>query len=103
MVPTTAEIRNFLNETLNDEELNTLCFDFFPEVFERFSSGMTKGQKIILLIEYCQRREAMADLLAALQKVRPEQYERFLPAGRCVHPWLKREPHRLHLFGKRVR
>jgi hypothetical protein len=29
MVPTTAEIRKFLTELFNDEELTSLCYDYF--------------------------------------------------------------------------
>ncbi len=75
----TADIRRFLIEAFSDEELSTLCFDFFPEVSDDFAVGITKGQKIQLLIEYCQRREVVPNLLAALQRVRPEQYEKRFP------------------------
>jgi hypothetical protein len=35
---------------------------------------MTKGQKIQLLLDYCERRDKMPNLLAALQEERPDQY-----------------------------
>ena len=43
--PSTADIRQFLAESFNDEELSTLCFDYFRDVYDDFASGMTKGQK----------------------------------------------------------
>jgi formylglycine-generating enzyme required for sulfatase activity len=83
-LPSTAEIRQFLTEAFNDEELTALCFDFFPEVKENFAAGMTKQQKILALLEYCQHREVMPNLLAALQRVRPEQYKRRFPQAQRV-------------------
>ena len=74
MTPTTADIRRFLVNTFSDEDLKTLCFDYFRDVYDDFTTGMTKGQMIQLLIERCVRREALANLEAALRAERPDQY-----------------------------
>ena len=73
--PSTANIRKFLTECFSDEELTTLCFDYFRDVYEEFARGMTKGEKIQLLLDRCVRREAMPNLLAALHIERTAQYE----------------------------
>ena len=73
--PNTADIRKFLTEFFSDEELTTLCFDYFRDVYEDFAAGMAKGQKVQRLIERCDRREAMPNLLAALHAERTTQYE----------------------------
>ena len=67
MAPTTADIRRFLVNTFSDEDLKTLCFDYFRDVYDDFTAGMTKGQMIQLLIERCVRREALTNLEAALR------------------------------------
>jgi formylglycine-generating enzyme len=77
--PNTADIRQFLTEAFNDEELTTLCFEYFPEVHDNFALGMTKAQKVLLLLDYCQRREIIPNLIAALQRARPGQYEKRFP------------------------
>jgi formylglycine-generating enzyme required for sulfatase activity len=77
--PSTADIRQFLIEAFNDDELTALCSDYFRDVVNDFASGMTKGQKIQLLIGYCQRRDVIPSLLAAIQRARPEQYEKRFP------------------------
>ena len=59
MTPTTADIRRFLVNTFGDEDLKTLCFDYFRDVYDDFTTGMTKGQMIQLLIERCVRRDAL--------------------------------------------
>ncbi len=74
MPPTTAELRRFLTAAFSDEELKTLCFDYFRDVYDDFAAGMTKGQMIQLLIERCDRRAALANLEAALRAERPDQY-----------------------------
>ena len=74
MTPTTADIRRFLVDTFSDEDLKTLCFDYFRDVYDDFTTGMTKGQMIQLLIERCVRRDALANLEAALRAERPDQY-----------------------------
>jgi serine/threonine protein phosphatase PrpC len=51
-------------------------------VRDNFTTGMTKTRMIELLLDYCQRREIMPRLLAALERDRPDQYrQRF---GRAV-------------------
>ena len=64
-------------DAFNDEELTTLCFDHFPAVYEAFGSGMSKGDKILRLLDYCVRREQVEALLAAVEKANPVQYRRF--------------------------
>ena len=76
MAPTTADIRKFLTELFSDEELTTLCSDYFRDVYDNFAAGMTKTQKIQLLLDHCQRRDLMPNLLAALERDRPDQYRK---------------------------
>ena len=83
-LPTTADIRKFLTEAFSDDEFTTLCFDYFPQVSEGFTSGMTKWQKVQLLIEYCQRHDALPNLLAALERTRPEQFKKRFPQSAHV-------------------
>jgi formylglycine-generating enzyme required for sulfatase activity len=77
--PSTADIRQSLFDFFNDEELTVLCFDFFREVHDNFASGMTRAQKVQLLLDYCDRRTIIPNLLAAIQRARPEQYKERFP------------------------
>ncbi|NJN99159.1 MAG: hypothetical protein HC875_36225 [Anaerolineales bacterium] len=54
-----------------------LCYDFFPEVHQTFGGGMTKGQKIQQLLDYCKRQDRLADLLQQVQARNPAQYRQF--------------------------
>jgi len=72
--PHPADIRGYLTNAYSDEELTILCSDYFRDVYENFATSMTKGQKIHLLLDRCQRRETLPELLAALERDRPQQY-----------------------------
>ena len=73
----TAAIRDLLIAAFSDEELTTLCFDHFRTVYDNFSSDMSKGHKIQLLLDYCTRYERIDSLLKLVQERNPEQYARF--------------------------
>jgi formylglycine-generating enzyme required for sulfatase activity len=72
----TADLRRFLVDAFNDEDLKIFCFDYFRDVYDDFTTGMTRGQMIQLLIERCVRRAVLPSLEAALRKERPDQYEK---------------------------
>jgi len=76
MPPSTADLRRFLVEAFSDEELKALCFDYFRDVYDAFSTGMSKTQMIHIMIERCDRRDALASLEAALRAERSDQYEK---------------------------
>lgn len=83
-----ADIRQFLITYFNDEELTGLCFDFFHEVYQNFAADTTVGRKALHLVDYCQRRDRLPDLLAVLKKQRPEAYRRVF--GRRSKPEIRR-------------
>jgi formylglycine-generating enzyme required for sulfatase activity len=74
MTPTNADLRQFINQRFSDEELETLCFDYFPEVAADFGGGMSKNRKAIRLIGYCENRSLLPNLYAALEKERPSAW-----------------------------
>ena len=76
MIPTNPALRQFINQFFSDEELETLCFDYFPEALNEFGGGMGKNRKVIALIGYCERRERLADLHAAVARERAEAWNR---------------------------
>ena len=76
MPTNTADIRQYLTSSYSDEELIMLCADYFRDVYDNFAVGMTKTAKIQLLLDHCQRRDLMPNLLAALERDRPEQYRK---------------------------
>ncbi len=83
---TTSDMRNLLTKAFSDEEITTLCFDHFRAVYENFSTGMSKGQKIQHLLDYCERRKEWPVLLTLLHRERPEQFAAFLDASGAASP-----------------
>jgi len=73
----TAAIRDLLIAALNDEELTTLCFDYFRPVYENLAAGMGKGQKIQRLLDYCERHNRIPKLLDRVRQVNPSKYTEF--------------------------
>jgi sulfatase modifying factor 1 len=74
-----ADIRQYLIDAYSDEELMVFCTDYFRDVRNQFTVGMTKGYMIELLLTYCLDHDRITILLAALKKDRTEQYQRRFP------------------------
>ena len=54
MIPTNPDLRKFILQFFSDDELETLCFDYFPEAANEFGGGMSTNRKIIVLIGHCE-------------------------------------------------
>ena len=55
-------------QRLDDVDLNTLCLDYFPKVFDKFSGALRRDEKINLLLEYCYRNPEEGQRLEELLK-----------------------------------
>ena len=73
-----AAVRQFLQEHLTSAELEAICLDYFRDVYNEFAPGMTNSQRIQLLLDYCDKRGRLDSLLAAVRRVQPEMYRRYL-------------------------
>lgn len=73
----TAAVRELLLAAFSDEELATFCFDYYRPVYENFTAGMSRPQKVQMLMEQCERRGGMAALLERVKVANPYQYQKF--------------------------
>lgn len=74
----TAAIRDLLDQALSDDELNTLVFDHFRPIYDKyFSAGLTRQQKTQILIEQTARRGEIEQLLAHVREINPAQMTPF--------------------------
>ena len=73
----TEAIRELLTAALDDQELTALCFDNFPDVYDKFGDGFGRAIKVQLLLDYCRRYLTFDKLLRIVQRKNPRQYERF--------------------------
>jgi hypothetical protein len=71
----TKMIREFITDSFSDEELVTFCYDYFRDIYEQFATGMSKPAKVQRLIEGCERRGALPNLLTALRAERTELFD----------------------------
>ncbi len=70
-------IRELLSEAFSSGEVSTLAFDLFHEVYQEFTAGMTRSQKIKMVIEEASKKGRMPELLAYVQRQNAYQYGRF--------------------------
>lgn len=73
-----SALRALLMAAFSDEELTTLCFDHFRTVYDDFTTGMSKGQKVQRLLEFCSRHQEVQTLLTLVEQANPTQYQRYL-------------------------
>ena len=88
-------LRRFLLRYFGDQEITNLCFDYFPDVYQLFADSMDKGQKIQRLLDHCRNYERWHDLLATLERERPQQYDHELAPQVTIPahaPHLRRQP-----------
>jgi hypothetical protein len=81
-----ARLRVFIVNHFSDTELDDLCFDHFQKVRDQFGSGMSKADKVKILIEYCNNHKLMDSLLKILANERPEAYQEEFGQTTCPLP-----------------
>lgn len=73
-----GKIRELLNDAFTPDELRQLCYDEFRPAYDKLAEKEGKSSIIQYLIEYCERKLQMEQLLAAVKKKAPEQYAQFV-------------------------
>ena len=63
----TALLRRRLRR-LDSVEIESLCLDYFPEVYDKFSRGLRRDEMINLLLDYCRRHPESVNQLNDLLK-----------------------------------
>jgi serine/threonine-protein kinase len=79
--PAFIQLHQFMLDSFNDDELDLFCLEYFPAAKRaHFGLGMGMSQKVIELIEYCERQQLRPNLLAALAQERSASYQLAFPA-----------------------
>ena len=67
-------ILDLLSQSFTDEAINVLAIKLFPNVYNDFTVGMDRTQKIRMIVDYANRQGYLPDLLAYVQKKNKHQY-----------------------------
>jgi hypothetical protein len=70
-------LREFIAASLSASELQTLCFDYFQPVYRELDVVSTKEARIRMLIDFCERRGQLQQLVHLVRQSNPYQYQRF--------------------------
>ncbi|MDQ5825423.1 MAG: effector-associated domain EAD1-containing protein [Chloroflexota bacterium] len=72
-------VRTLIGAALGDSELQDLCFDYYPQVYEQFTAGQSKGDRVRMLLEHARRNNRVEELLARIQEANPNKYAELEP------------------------
>ncbi len=70
-------LRELLSDAFSDEQIRMLCFDHFRPVYEQLSTGMTKSDTILRLVDHCLRTRQVEKLLEHVQARNPRMYAHY--------------------------
>ncbi len=74
-----GNINKLLMNGYNDEDLMAFCQFNFEKVFNNFTNGQSKQQKVMALIDYCKRSIQLDNLLELLQGDKETEYQQYAP------------------------
>jgi len=73
----TAKLRALLMEAFSSEELRSVIFDSFRQVYEESPEAEPKPALIQRLVEFATRHNLLGKLLAILQSLNPQAFASF--------------------------
>lgn len=71
-------LRQFLTDKLSVDELDSLCFDYFPPVRREFLPTLPHGERVKTLLDWCVRRNDVERLIDAIHSLFPKRFEMHL-------------------------
>lgn len=74
-----SNIFKLMNSAFNDDGLQTFCAIHFEEVYNNFTNGQSKSQRILALMDYANRQLKMPELLSLVQAESPAQFDQHQP------------------------
>ncbi len=72
-----AAIRELVDAAFNDDNLRKFCFDHYNKVFENFSEGQSRSDRILALVDYVKRYGLEDKVTEEIKTENPYQYEQF--------------------------
>jgi hypothetical protein len=72
-----GDIRQLIDSACEDDALQNLCYDHFHPIYEQFTTGQTRGDRVRKLAEYVERQREIPKLLEKIQEINPNVYAEF--------------------------
>ena len=72
-----ATFHQMLTAAFSTGEINTLAFELFPKIYDDFSSGMSKSDRIKQIIEAAGKNGRFPHLITYVKNHNPHQYHQF--------------------------
>ena len=70
-------LRALLTNDISENEFNDLVYAYFPGVYNQFTIGQNKKQRVRTLIEYADTHQEMGQLLEGIKKINPKVYQEY--------------------------
>ncbi len=100
-------LRKLIATSFNDKNLTSICYEFFPGIYnQQFTFKTTYQEKVQLLIEYCEKNNLFDQLIAIIETINPKNYAEFEPLLKVARPRRDTEPSQTwddHIHEKLVR
>jgi esterase/lipase superfamily enzyme len=74
----TKEIRLLVASSLSDSQFQGMCQDDFPQVYDSFTVGQARDERIRFLVDFVGRQKEIPKLLAAIKLLNPNAYAEFI-------------------------
>ena len=71
------DIRELLTNGITETEFNDLVYTYFPTVYNQFTSGQNKKQRVRTLIEYADNHREIEQLLEGIKKINLDVYQKY--------------------------
>jgi hypothetical protein len=70
-------VRRFAMAALSDGDLDDLCLDHFPRVYEQLAGGMSKQDKVRRLVDHAMRQDRLGELVDHVRDLSPAMYDHY--------------------------
>lgn len=72
-----ATLRELVTACFDSGDLNVFCSDHFAEVYNNFTDGQDKSDRVLKLLDYVERRSNFQQLAELVKVANPERYKDF--------------------------
>jgi Effector-associated domain 7 len=79
------KIRVLIDGAFRDEDLKIICFDHFYQIYNDFTAGQNKSDRIITLVDHAHRQGQISILLGIVKCKNPHAYQEYINQIDTLH------------------